>query len=96
MARNEQLIRQHKLLQLLEYSRFGRTLDELRADLVADLGLSNLHERTVRRDVEALQAAGFDIQNDTVERGKVYKLGPNNTGVHEIGISATELSLIHI
>ncbi len=96
MARNEQLIRQHKLLQLLEYSRFGRTLDELRADLVADLGLSNLHERTVRRDVEALQAAGFDIQNDTVERGKVYKLGPNNTGVHEIGISATELIALSI
>ena len=96
MARNEQLIRQHKLLQLLEYSRFGRTLDELRGDLVADLGLSNLHERTVRRDVEALQAAGFDIQNDTVERGKVYKLGPNNTGVHEIGISATELIALSI
>ena len=96
MARNEQLIRQHKLLQLLEYSRFGRTLEELRGDLVADLGLSNLHERTVRRDVEALQAAGFDIQNDTVERGKVYKLGQNNTGVHEIGISATELIALSI
>lgn len=96
MARNEQLIRQHKLLQLLEYSRFGRTLDELRADLVADLGLSNLHARTVRRDVEALQAAGFDIQNETVERGKVYKLGVNNTGVHEIGISASEMIALSI
>ena len=96
MARNEQLIRQHKLLQLLEYSRFGRTLDELRGDLVADLGLSNLHARTVRRDVEALQAAGFDIQNETVERGKVYKLGVNNTGVHEIGISASEMIALSI
>ena len=96
MARNEQLIRQHKLLQLLEYSRFGRTLEELRADLVADLGLSNLHERTVRRDVEALQAAGFDIQNDTVERGKVYKLGQSSTAVHEIGVSATELIALSI
>ena len=96
MARNEQLIRQHKLLQLMEISRFGRTLEELRGDLVADLGLSNLHERTVRRDLEALQAAGFDIQTDTVERGKVYKLGQNNTGVHEIGISATELIALSI
>lgn len=96
MARNEQLIRQHKLLQLLEYSRFGRTLEELRGDLVADLGLSTLHERTVRRDVEALQAAGFDIQTDAVERGKVFKLGQNNTGVHEIGISATELIALSI
>lgn len=96
MARNEQLIRQHKLLQLLEYSRFGRTLDELRLDLIADLGLSTLHERTVRRDLEALQAAGFDIQNESVERGRVYKLGQNNTGVHEIGISATELIALSI
>ena len=96
MARNEQLIRQHKLLQLLEYSRFGRTLEELRDDLVADLGLTALHTRTVRRDVEALQAAGFDIQTDSVERGRVYKLGRNNRGVHEIGVSATELIALSI
>lgn len=96
MARNEQLIRQHKLLQLLEFSRFGRTLEEIRGDLVADLGLTNLHTRTVRRDIEALQAAGFDIQTDTPERGKVYKLGQNCNGVHEVGISATELIALSI
>ncbi|MEM0926525.1 MAG: WYL domain-containing transcriptional regulator [Planctomycetota bacterium] len=96
MARNEQLIRQHKLLQLLELSRFGRTLEELRSDLVADLGLSKLHERTVRRDIEALQSAGFDIQTETVARGRVFKLGQNTTDVHEIGISATELIALSI
>ena len=58
-------------------------------DLAAELAC---HTRTVYRDLEALQAAGFDIQTDTVERGKVYKLGQSNTGVHEIGISATEPS----
>lgn len=96
MARNEQLIRQHKLLQLLEISRFGRTLDELKSELIADLGLTTLHERTVRRDLEALQAAGFDIQTETVQRGRVYKLGQNTKGVHEIGISATELIALSI
>ncbi len=96
MARNEQLIRQHKLLQLLEYSRFGRTLEELRADLVSDLGLSALHARTVRRDVEALQAAGFDIQTESLERGRVYKLGRTNRSVHQIGVSATELIALSI
>lgn len=96
MARNEQLIRQHKLLQLLECSRFGRTLDELRDDLVADLGLTALHSRTVRRDVEALQAAGFDIQTESLERGKVFKLGRINRGVHQIGVSATELIALSI
>ncbi|MEM9827245.1 MAG: WYL domain-containing protein, partial [Planctomycetota bacterium] len=96
MARNEQLIRQHKLLQLLEVSRFGRTLEELRGDLVLDLGLTTLHERTVRRDIEALQAAGFDIQNEVVQRGKVFKLGGNQTGVHEIGISSSEMIALAI
>ena len=38
MARNEQLIRQHKIIQILERSRFGRTLDEIRDDLVDELG----------------------------------------------------------
>ncbi|RPH81112.1 MAG: HTH domain-containing protein, partial [Planctomycetaceae bacterium] len=89
MARNEQLIRQHKIMQLLESSRFGRTLDELRDELVRDLGLSNLHERTVRRDVEALTAAGLDIRNETRERGKVYLLGRVERGLHKISVSST-------
>jgi predicted DNA-binding transcriptional regulator YafY len=96
VARNEQLIRQHKLLQLLEYSRFGRTLEELRDELVGDLGLTGLHVRTVRRDIEALQAAGFAIESESLERGRVYKLGRHNRGVHEIGVSATELIALSI
>ncbi|WP_168565669.1 helix-turn-helix transcriptional regulator [Crateriforma spongiae] len=97
MARNEQLIRQHKLLQLMEISRFGRTLDELRDDLVADLGLTKLHSRTVRRDLEALQAAGFAIQSEVVDRGRVYKIGQfNQNAVHEVGVSATEMIALAI
>ena len=42
MAPNEQLIRQHKLLQILERYRFGRTLSELRDELVEELGLTSL------------------------------------------------------
>lgn len=97
MARNEQLIRQHKLLQLLEIARFGRTIEELRDDLVADLGLSTLHTRTVRRDLEALQASGFAIRNETLERGRVYKLADVNLqNIHEIGMSATEMIALSI
>ena len=51
MARNEQLVRQHKVLQILERARFGRTLQETRDDLVDELGLSSLHTRSVRRDL---------------------------------------------
>ena len=76
MARNEQLIRQHKILQILERSRFGRLLEEIRDDLVDELGLTSLHTRSVRRDLQALQAAGVDVDVHDSPRGRVWKLGP--------------------
>ena len=91
MARNEQLIRQHKLLQILERFRFGRTLTELRDELVEELGLTSLHTRSVRRDLEALQAAGIDLGVHEAARGRVWKLGPRFRGSHKITASASEL-----
>ena len=91
MARNEQLIRQHKILQILERYRFGRLLEEIRDDVVDELGLSSLHTRTLRRDLEALQAAGLDVDSHLTGRGRVWKLGPGVRGVHKINASATEL-----
>jgi predicted DNA-binding transcriptional regulator YafY len=91
MARNEQLIRQHKLLQVLERSRFGQTLDEIRDELVEELGLTSLHTRSVRRDIEALQAAGFHLSSEQLERGRVWKLGQQSRTPYEITVSATEL-----
>lgn len=96
MARNEQLIRQHKLLQVLERYRFGRTLSELRDELVEELGLNSLHTRSVRRDVEALQAAGFDVVSTETDRGRVWKLGPRFKGSHKIAASATELMALSL
>lgn len=91
MARNEQLIRQHKILQVLERVRYGKTLEELRDDLVEELGLPSLHVRSVRRDLEALQAAGIDVDAHESGRGKVWKLGPRAKGTYRIAASATEL-----
>jgi len=91
MARNEQLIRQHRILQILERYRFGRTLTEIRDDLVDELGLGSLHTRSVRRDLEALQAAGINLDSQESARGRVWKLGPMFRGSHKIGASATEL-----
>ena len=96
MARNEQLIRQHKLLQILERYRFGRTLSELRDELVEELGLGSLHTRSVRRDVEALQAAGFDVITLEADRGRIWKLGPRFRGAHKITASATELMALSL
>lgn len=91
MARNEQLIRQHKILQILERYRFGRTLEEIRDELVEELGLGSLHTRSVRRDLEALQAAGIDVDAHENQRGKLWKLGSQARGSFRITASATEL-----
>lgn len=91
MARNDQLVRQLKLLQLLEESRYGLTLDELNRGLVDRLGLAALSDRTVRRDLEALQAAGFDVDSHAAPRGAVWKLGQSLRSVPKIAATCTEL-----
>lgn len=91
MARNEQLIRQHRILQILERYRYGRTIEEIRDDLVEELGLGSLHVRSVRRDLDSLQAAGIDVDVHNTGRGKVWKLGPGVKGTHKITASSTEL-----
>ena len=91
MARNEQLIRQHKILQILERVRFGKTLGELQSDIVDELGLKSFHTRTLRRDLEALQAVGFDIDVHDSPRGKIWKLGPRSKSTTKISFSASEL-----
>src|SRR5690349_15449599 len=91
MPRNEQLIRQHKLLQLLERTRIGQTIEELRDDMATELGLTSLHIKTVKRDFDALLAAGFDIESQYIKRGKVWRLGPKTRTAFRIPASATEL-----
>ncbi len=94
MARNEQLIRQHKVLQILERVRYGKTLAELQADIIDELGLTSLHTRTLRRDLEALQAAGIDVDVHDSQRGKIWKLGPRAKSTTKISFSASELSAL--
>jgi len=91
MARNEQLIRQHKILQILERRRFGSSLEDIRNSVVQELGLGSLHVRSIRRDLEALQAAGIDIGTEDTDTGKLWKLRRVDKGLHKITISASEL-----
>jgi predicted DNA-binding transcriptional regulator YafY len=91
LARNEQLIRQHKILQILERLRFGATLEELRDRVVEELGLTSLHTRSIRRDLEALIAAGMPIMDEDTQRGRVWKLSRSDKGLHKIAITSSEL-----
>ncbi len=59
MPRCRQLIRELRLLQLLE-SRRGRTLNELSSEL-------GVTTRTIRRDLAALEEAGIPLIDERIE-----------------------------
>ena len=62
MGRNNQLVRQWKLLRSLGSNHFGLTLEEMAGDF-------EVTTMTARRDLKGLQEAGFPIFADTMEDG---------------------------
>jgi predicted DNA-binding transcriptional regulator YafY len=66
MGRNSELIRQWTLLQRLASRRANRI-----PTLAIDLAVTT---RTIRRDLDALQAAGFPIYDETVNGTKFWRL----------------------
>lgn len=70
--RNRQVIRQWEVLRELETG--PRTIEQL-ASSVGDGGVTT---RTIRRDLEALEAAHFPIYDDVADDGRrVYRLMQN-------------------
>jgi proteasome accessory factor B len=65
VPRNQEVIRQWRLLHALESSRHGATIDALASDL-------EVTTRTIRRDLEALQEAGFALYDERDEQGRVH------------------------
>jgi predicted DNA-binding transcriptional regulator YafY len=65
MARGDQLARQWKIIQMLITSRQGKSA----ADLAVEI---ECHPRTLYRDLEALQAAGFPIYTEKVEGRRTF------------------------
>ena len=88
MPRGDQLARQWKIIQTLITSRRGKSADELAEEL-------ECHPRTLYRDLEALQAAGFPIYNEKVEGKNLWSL--LDTLKHHIPIpfSLTELMALY-
>ncbi len=64
--RNAEVIRQWKILKRIEAGQ--RTTGP---DLAAEHGVS---ERTIRRDIEALQEAGFPLYDDRLQGKKIWRL----------------------
>ena len=67
MARGDQLGRQWKIIQTLISSKRGKSAAELASEL-------ECHPRTVYRDLEALQIAGFPIYTEKVEGKSLWSL----------------------
>jgi len=65
VPRNQEVIRQWKVLHALESSRHGATIDGLAGEL-------DVTTRTIRRDLAALQEAGFPLYDERDDEGRVH------------------------
>jgi len=90
VPRNQEVIRQWKVLHALETARHGVAIDAL-AD---DLGVTT---RTIRRDLAALQEAGFPIYDDRDGDGRVrWRLEGQVLKGLETGFTLAELCALYL
>ena len=87
MPRNDQVTRQWFLMQKLEQSH-GATLQELAASLPEDF---SCHPRTVRRDLEALEAAYIPLVTERGNGRTRWRLMDGYRQVLPLTLSPTEL-----
>ncbi len=85
--RNAEVVRQWRVLKSIEAGRH-RTVPEL----ARDLGVT---DRTIRRDIEALQEAGFPLYDEAVERRRVWRLLPGSRPLVAQGFTLAELAALH-
>lgn len=88
MGRNSELIRQWTLLQKVAGAR-----DNTIPKLAAALGVST---RTIRRDLAALQEAGFPVYDDTVNGTKFWRVETKSLGaLARSGLTFSELCALY-
>ena len=85
--RNAEVIRQWKILKTIEAGRFTST-----AKLGEAYGVT---ERTIRRDIEALQEAGFPIYDDRFDGKKTWRLVEGYKQKLVQSFSLSELAALH-
>ena len=90
MPRNQEVIRQWRLLHALESSRHGATIDGLASEL-------EVTTRTIRRDLAALQEAGFALYDEQDEQGRVrWRLDGQALHGLESGFTLPELCAMYL
>jgi len=88
MARGDQLGRQWKIIRRLISSRRGQSVRELAAEL-------SCHHRTVYRDLEALQVAGFPIYKEREGNKTRWALLESARHLIPVPFSLTELMALY-
>ena len=90
MPRNQEVIRQWKVLHALESARHGVTIAALAAEL-------EVTTRTIRRDLAALQEAGFPLFDERDEDGRVHwHLDGQVLKGLETGFTVSELCALYL
>lgn len=90
MPRNQEVIRQWRLLHALESSRHGATIDGLASEL-------EVTTRTIRRDLAALQEAGFALYDERDEQGRVrWRIDGQALHGLESGFTLPELCALYL
>ena len=90
MPRNQEVIRQWKLLHALESSRHGASIDALSKEL-------EVTTRTIRRDLAALQEAGFALYDERDEDGRVsWRLDGQVLKGLDSGFTLSELCALYL
>lgn len=90
MARNKELIRQWDILREIDRARTGVTIGTLAAS-------QSVHQRTIRRDIDALCRAGFPLYDDKVNGTAMWKLGANPfRSLEETGLGIAELCALYL
>jgi predicted DNA-binding transcriptional regulator YafY len=88
-ARNQEVIRQWTLLRDLWEGRYGRTIEELAQ-------LLKMHPRTIRRDIAALQEAGFPLEQRLYDTRRAYTLNKQAfKGLIDAGLTLPELCALY-
>jgi proteasome accessory factor B len=90
VPRNQEVIRQWRLLHALESSRHGATIDGLASEL-------DVTTRTIRRDLAALQEAGFALYDERDDAGRVrWRIDGQALHGLESGFTLPELCALYL
>jgi predicted DNA-binding transcriptional regulator YafY len=90
MPRNAEVIRQWNILRSIEAAHLGRSVHEL----ASDAGVSI---RTIYRDLDALQQAGFPLVDDARENHTYWKINTHPfRQLTELGFSLSELCALYL